>query len=349
MLYFIYNYDILTCIIFVEGYMGSRQDLEIFIITYNRREKLKKTFEQIFDIASPVREFDIKVIDNASNDGTRELCMEYAERFSNLVYISNNRNIGLSGNIIKPFELASKKWLWVLCDDDDFDWTHWAEIEKALNNDENAIIMAERLTDYKKLTLPVLINEFSFLPAAIYNTKNITTSVMQKMYINAYTLFPHLALVCEVVNQGKKIFVPENIIVKQSFTLEKDNKQYARGTNQDLHFRQRRFHLFCGFANSFRMINDRKLRYACCENFMLGYPFNKAMSLFLNHNGLDINNIFDLFCAFSIKQNLIFLLLIMLHILQNILRIDISSERIYIVILKKIKIRINLIRRYKNA
>lgn len=42
MLYFIYNYDILTCIIFVEGYMGSRQDLEIFIITYNRREKLKK-------------------------------------------------------------------------------------------------------------------------------------------------------------------------------------------------------------------------------------------------------------------------------------------------------------------
>lgn len=81
MLYFIYNYDILTCIIFVEGYMGSRQDLEIFIITYNRREKLKKTFEQIFDIASPVREFDIKVIDNASNDGTRELCMEYAERF----------------------------------------------------------------------------------------------------------------------------------------------------------------------------------------------------------------------------------------------------------------------------
>ena len=141
----------------------------------------------------------------------------------------------------------------------------------------------------------------------------------------------------------------KNIIVKQSFTLEKDNKQYARGTNQDLHFRQRRFHLFCGFANSFRMINDRKLRYACCENFMLGYPFNKAMSLFLNHNGLDINNIFDLFCAFSIKQNLIFLLLIMLHILQNILRIDISSERIYIVILKKIKIRINLIRRYKNA
>ena len=306
--------------------MGSRQDLEIFIITYNRREKLKKTFEQIFDIASPVREFDIKVIDNASNDGTRELCMEYAGRFSNLVYISNNRNIGLSGNIIKPFELASKKWLWVLCDDEDFDWTHWAEIEKALNNDENAIIMAERLTDYKKVTLPVLINEFSFLPAAIYNTKNITSSVMQK-----------------------KIFVPENVIVKQSFTLEKDNKQYARGANQELHFRQRKFHLFCGFANSFRMLNDRKLRYACCENFMLGYPFNKAMSLFLNHNGLDINNIFDLFCAFSIKQNLIFSLLIMLHILQNILRIDISSERIYIVILKKIKIRINLIRRYKNA
>lgn len=195
----------------------------------------------------------------------------------------------------------------------------------------------------------MLINEFSFLPAAIYNTENITSSVMQKMYINAYTLFPHMALVCEIVNQGKKIFVPENVIVKQSFTLEKDNKQYARGANEELHFRQRNFHLFCGFANSFRMLEDKKLRYSCCENFMLGFSFNKAMSLFLTHNGLDANNIFDLFCAFSIKQNLIFTMLIMIYILKNILRIDISSERIYIVILKKIKIRINLIRRYKNA
>lgn len=330
--------------------MINTEDLEIFIITYNRKEKLKKTFEQIFDSSSPVRNLDIKVIDNCSTDGTKDLCAEYASRFSNLTVISNNRNIGLSGNIIKPFELALKKWLWVLCDDDDFDWTNWREVEKALESEENAIIMVERLTDYNKVTLPVLINEFSFLPSAIYNTAYITASVMQKMYINAYTLFPHLALVCEVVNQGGKIFVPENVIVKQSFALEKDNKQYARGAdNKDLHFRQRRFHLFCGFANSFRMLNDKKLRYSCCESFMLGSTFREAMSFFIKQNGLDTDNIFDLLRAFNLKQKFVFMLLIIKCILDNFINIDVSRERIYIVILKKIKIRINLIRRHKNA
>ncbi len=335
--------------IFVEGCMEDRLGLEIFIITYNRREKLQKTLNQIFDINSPVRNFDIKIIDNSSNDGTGELCAEYKKRFHNITYLCNNRNVGLSGNIIKPFELASKKWLWILCDDDEFDWTHWSEIENALKCEENAIVMAERLTDYNKISLPVLINEFSFLPAAIYNTANITPAVLQKMYVNAYTLFPHMALVCEIVNEGKKIFVPEHVLVKQSFDLEKDNKQYARGADNKLHFRQKRFHLFCGFANSFRMLNDKNLRYKCCENFMLGYPFSEAMSLFLAHNGLDINNLFDLFCAFSLRQNIIFSLLIVKYILKNIFFISVTRERIYIAVLKKLKIRLNLTRRYENA
>ena len=70
--------------IFVEGCMEDRLGLEIFIITYNRREKLQKTLNQIFDINSPVRNFDIKIIDNSSNDGTGELCAEYKKRFHNI-------------------------------------------------------------------------------------------------------------------------------------------------------------------------------------------------------------------------------------------------------------------------
>lgn len=329
--------------------MNIDKDLEIFIITYNRKDKLQNTLEQIFCDDSPVRNFDIKIIDNCSNDGTKELCMEYVSRYPNLTLISNNRNLGLSGNIIKPFELASKKWLWVLCDDDDFDWTYWNEVETALSSDENAAVVVERLCSSNKIPLSMLINELSFLPAAIYKTEYITSSVIQKMYINAYTLFPHLALVCDFVNKGKKIFVPQHIIVKQSFKLEKDNKQYARGSDNDLHFRQKKYHLFCGFANSFRMINDKDLRSQCCDNFLLGAPFYKAMELFLAQNGLNLNNLFDLFCVFNLKQNIIFLLVIIKYVFKNLILVDITKERIYIVVLKKLKIRLNLIRRNKNA
>lgn len=325
--------------------MFNKQDLEIFIITYNRKDKLRNTLNQIFCDASPVKNLDIKIIDNCSDDGTKELCMEYVSRYPNLTLISNNRNIGLSGNIIKPFELASKKWLWVLCDDDDFDWTYWNEIETALSSDENAAVVVERLSSSNNIPLYILINELSFLPAAIYKTEYITSSVMQKMYVNAYTLFPHLALVCDIVNKGKKIFVPEHIIVKQSFNLEKDNKQYARGVDNDLHFRQQGYHLFYGFANSFRMINDKNLRFQCCDNFALGLPFHKAMSLFLTQNGLNINHLFDLFCVFNLRQNIVLLFMIVKYLIDKLISVDITKERIYIVILKKLKIRLKFIRR----
>ena len=97
------------------------------------------------------------------------------------------------------------------------------------------------------------------------------------------------------------------------------------------------------------MLNDKNLRYSCCESFMLGSTFREAMSFFIKQNGLDTDNIFDLLRAFNLKQKFVFMLLIIKCILDNFINIDASRERIYIVILKKIKIRINLIRRHKNA
>ena len=54
-----------------------KEKLDIVIITYNRKDFLKKTFEQILAENSPIKDFDITILNNASDDGTSELVEEY--------------------------------------------------------------------------------------------------------------------------------------------------------------------------------------------------------------------------------------------------------------------------------
>ena len=91
-----------------------KDSLEIIVITYNRAKYLERTFAQIFAPESPVRDFDITVLDNKSTDNTAQVVAEYQKRFPNLRHVVNNRNIGGNANIAKAFTEAKKEYLWIL-------------------------------------------------------------------------------------------------------------------------------------------------------------------------------------------------------------------------------------------
>lgn len=112
--------------------MLIKDKLEIFIITYNRKKALKRTFEKVFHNDSPIANFKFTILDNNSNDGTDKVCKNYCDKFKNIKYIKNNRNIGLPGNICRAAELVKSKYLWILADDDIIVWDKWDEIENAI-------------------------------------------------------------------------------------------------------------------------------------------------------------------------------------------------------------------------
>ncbi|MBP3821489.1 glycosyltransferase [bacterium] len=58
--------------------------LQIYLLIYNRKNKLKETLKYILDIQSPIRNFDITILDNASDDVTSELIEDYIIRFPNI-------------------------------------------------------------------------------------------------------------------------------------------------------------------------------------------------------------------------------------------------------------------------
>ena len=114
--------------------------LQVVLITYNRRRALGHTLERIFADDSPLRRCQVTVLDNCSTDGTGELLAEAAARHPNLAVVTHRRNIGGNANIVRAFESAAKKYIWVLCDDDDFDWSGWAPVERALASDEYDLV-----------------------------------------------------------------------------------------------------------------------------------------------------------------------------------------------------------------
>ena len=75
--------------------MSISEKLEIFLITYNRAKKLENTLNQIFAENSPVKNFDITVIDNNSTDSTREVVIKFQTLNGNLKYEKNKYNIEL--------------------------------------------------------------------------------------------------------------------------------------------------------------------------------------------------------------------------------------------------------------
>ena len=114
--------------------MKIEDKLEIVIPTFNRCEKLGITFSYLLGENSPVKNCDITILDNCSTDDTPNLVKKIAEKHPNVRYRRNGRNIGAIQNVEKTFEIARKQYLWSLGDDDTYDWRHWSEVKKAIED-----------------------------------------------------------------------------------------------------------------------------------------------------------------------------------------------------------------------
>jgi glycosyltransferase involved in cell wall biosynthesis len=93
--------------------------LSISIPTYNRAEYLDLCLSQICK-QLPGKEHLIEVIvsDNASTDNTGEIVRKYIQQGSPVKYVRNGENIGMDGNIVQAYTLATAKYVLVFGDDD---------------------------------------------------------------------------------------------------------------------------------------------------------------------------------------------------------------------------------------
>ena len=75
---------------FEEDEKFLQENLFISLVTYNRKDYLKRTLDKLLEDSSPLRNVDITILDNASDDGSSELIDEYCLKYSTLVHIKHN-------------------------------------------------------------------------------------------------------------------------------------------------------------------------------------------------------------------------------------------------------------------
>ncbi|GHU12765.1 hypothetical protein FACS189449_07060 [Alphaproteobacteria bacterium] len=300
--------------------MSLKDELEIFLITFNRKQLLDKTFSQILADDSPIRNLDITVLNNKSDDGTTELIEEYRKQFPNIKHVVHKHNIGGNANIIRAFEQASKKYVWVLCDDDEYDWSNWKEIQDVIKLGYDAIMVHimhfkfhgkfEKNADFA----PIYVNLSGFLSGTIYKTSNITDDVFTNMYHNIYNCFPHLMIVIHLINTSKNIYICSHNCVIQGWE-QKTRDQFTRGI-KFVHFRIASFNLFAGYVNSFQHIQDKSLRYKCCQNLLLEKSFFYSIDAMFEHFNYSKYELFDIFAGVNSKLKIIFIAACMKHYIK---------------------------------
>lgn len=265
----------------------SNLDLEIILITYNRLPLLKRTMGFLFDNNSPVKNFPITVLDNCSTDGTSEYLQELANKHKNIKHIRHTRNIGGNANIARAFEIATKEYFWVLADDDDYDFTHWDEVEKAISKKPGLIVVNTQYANKQK-ELIKLFRRLTFLPSCIYNIKLLDDSTISNVYDSVPSWFPHLAVICKAINEKVPVHICKHNIVLQS-NINKDGYSASKDIKGLSPCSKNNF-FDIGYLNSLEMITDKKQKEQIAKWFSHKPNFFRAIRFVCRTNLLEHNN-----------------------------------------------------------
>ena len=83
---------------------------------YNSESFLSRTLDSV--LRQTLTDFEVVISDNASTDGTADLCRSYAARDGRIRYHRNHRNIGMARNFDRLVELSNGEYFkWVASDD----------------------------------------------------------------------------------------------------------------------------------------------------------------------------------------------------------------------------------------
>ena len=268
--------------------MINKNNLQIYLITYNRIKKLKNTLDHL--LRSPVKDFDITILDNASTDGTSELIEQYRRDHSNIKHIRHLHNIGGNANICRAFEMGAscrKEYLWVLCDDDKLDFASWDACQKLLAIKPIAIVVANY--GHPQKGPAYLFRQLSFVPAAIYRTDLLTSDTLMNMYFSISNLFPQLAVAAAALNTNSKLPILDKPLV--TMQLNPGNDSYLRGTSSKSKIHPLMGEMFwsLGYLRSIQMLQDKSIQKECsnlawAEDYTSFYYFCKIWRLITHKN-----------------------------------------------------------------
>ena len=94
--------------------MSKPPRISIGMPVYNGEQFLAGALDSV--LTQDFEDFELIISDNASEDGTQKICLDYAARDRRIRYYRNEMNIGGSRNHSRVFELSAAEY---------FKWAHY--------------------------------------------------------------------------------------------------------------------------------------------------------------------------------------------------------------------------------
>lgn len=196
--------------------------LSIFLITYNRAACLDNTLRQL--AGSPFAGCPITVLDNCSTDDTSSVCSKYCERFPQYSVVRHPINIGGNANYLRAVEMSRAPYTWVVCDDDDFDFSDCSDLLEALGSGAfDFLYLGSPYQQEWERGLSTTARELvargskyysgmTYMPAIIFRTALFDSDCMVKAYRLINSLYPHFELLNRSISDNFNIYVAKRLI-----------------------------------------------------------------------------------------------------------------------------------------
>lgn len=117
------------------------EDLEIFILTYNRAKFLEETLTSLLNQSA--KGFRIVVLDNASTDNTVNIIKKYENQ--GVEFFRSDINTGSKGNFQRAQEMANRKWSMAFHDDDIMHPDYIKTALEYINKLNNPVLIASQM------------------------------------------------------------------------------------------------------------------------------------------------------------------------------------------------------------
>ncbi|HXS09474.1 MAG TPA: glycosyltransferase family 2 protein [Candidatus Krumholzibacteria bacterium] len=112
---------------------------------YNGERFLGRAIDTL--LAQTYRDFELIIVDNASSDGTEDICRAYAQRDRRIHYWRNGRNLGAMGNFRRVFELARGELFKWAAHDDEHEPAFLEKCVTALDGDPGLVLAYTQTRD----------------------------------------------------------------------------------------------------------------------------------------------------------------------------------------------------------
>jgi|WetSurMetagenome_2_1015567.scaffolds.fasta_scaffold58674_2 glycosyltransferase involved in cell wall biosynthesis len=202
---------------------GIIDELTIIIITYNRESLLKLTVDAL--LKSPFSKCKIKILNNNSTDNTKEEICRYVQINPNLEIITNKINIGGDGNILRAIEYAETTYLWILADDDTYNFKECDDVIEQIQQGKVDLIHVGGHTDVEwiyggNISTPQeqikkgypYFKICSFLPANIFKVRLAYPYIIDG-YKNIINMYPHMPFLIAAYQNNNKFYISKRRIV----------------------------------------------------------------------------------------------------------------------------------------